>query len=352
MEAVMSMPDSLAPARSAVGDDAATLLGMIWGIHVSRAVCAAAELRIADLLANGPVSCADLATATGVHEPSLYRVLRLLAAVGVFEEIEPRVFGLTALGARLCRDAPASMWSWATFLEALGGVRPFGHILETVRTGRPGFDIEHGMPVFEFLAKHPDRAAVFDAAMAERTAAFAPSVAAACDFADARTVVDVGGGDGTLLVEILRRHSHLRGVLLETPVVAARPSAVLDAIDIGSQCEVLAGDFFTAVPAGADIYLLANVLHDWNDARSVQILRNCRAAMATGGRVVIAERTISDRSADSLPALLSDINMLVITGGQERTHADYAALLADAGLEVAAVRPAAFSYGLIEARPA
>ena len=175
---------------------AAAMLPMIWGMHISRAVYVAAELRIADLLADGPVSCAELARATRTHEPSLYRVLRLLAALGVLDTVGSQSFGLTALGDRLRSDAPACVRSWAIFLEALGGVRPFEHILHTVRTGEPGFDTALGMKIFDFLAQNPQNAATFDAAMSERTAAFAPSVADACDFSHARIVVDVGGGQG------------------------------------------------------------------------------------------------------------------------------------------------------------
>ena len=182
---------------------AATLLRMISGIHISRCVYAVAELGIADLLAGGPVSSNELARATASHEPSLYRVLRALAALGLFEEHNSRTFGLTAVGERLRRDAPLGMRSWAIFREARGGVRPFEHILETVRTGKPGFDIECGHGVFEFVSQDPEAAAVHDAAMSERTAAFAPSVADTYDFSDVRTLVDVGGGKGTLLAEIL-----------------------------------------------------------------------------------------------------------------------------------------------------
>ena len=204
------------------------MLRMIWGIHSSRAVYVAARLGIAELLANGPVSAAELARITGTHQPSLYRVLRLLAALDVFDEVSPGSFGLTALGDRLRSGAPASMRSWAIFLEAVGGVLPFEHILDTVRTGTPGIDIAFGMGLFELLAQHPGNAATFDAAMSERTAAFAPSVADAYDFSDIRSIVDVGGGKGTLLAEILRRHSHLHGSLFETAAVAARAEAVLD----------------------------------------------------------------------------------------------------------------------------
>jgi len=327
---------------------AAAILPMIWGIHISRAVYVAAELQLADLLADGPVSCGELAQATGSHEPSLYRVLRLLAALGVFEEAGPRSFGLTVLGERLRTDAPAGVRSWAVFGEALGGVRPFGHILHSVRTGEPGFDQAQGMGIFEFLAQNPQSAAIFDTAMSERTAAFAPSVADGCDFADIRTVVDVGGGAGTLLAEILRKHAHLRGILFETPDVAARSRSVLDAIEPADRCQVLAGDFFLDVPGGAECYVLANVLHDWDDVRASHILHNCRRAMARGGRVLIVERLIPDHPAEAVPTLLSDINMLVITGGRERTNAEYADLLAAADLAVGKVQPVAFPYGVIE----
>jgi len=359
---MMSTLDSLAPADGPAGAPtsarpatdsgraaAASLLPMIWGTHVARSVYTVAELGIADLLADGPASSGELALETSTHEPSLYRVLRLLAAMGVFAEIEPRVFTLTEVGQRLRTDVPAGMRSWATFLEAVGGVRPFEPILDTVRTGTPGFELASGQKVFEFLAKNPENAATFDAAMSERTAAYAPGVAHSCDFTDARTVVDVGGGQGTLLVEILRSHAHLRGLLFEMPTVADRATAVLDAIDIADRCEVLAGDFFERVPEGADRYLLANVLHDWDDLQAVEILRNCRRALARRGRVLIIERLIPADPSDALPTLLSDINMLVITGGRERTNDEYGQLLSASGLALRAVRQVAFPYGVIEA---
>jgi hypothetical protein len=328
--------------------DTAQLLRLIWGMHISRAVYAAAELGIADLLATGPMSTPELARVTRTHEPSLYRVLRLLAALGVFGEPYPRCFSLTALGDRLRCGQPAGMRSWATFLDALGGVRPFGHILDTVKTGRPGFDAVFGMGVFDFLAEHPENAATFDAAMSERTAAFAPGVAGTYDFSDMRAVVDVGGGQGTLLAEILRKHGHLQGVLLETPAVAARARDLLGAADIADRSEVRPGNFFEQVPGRADCYLLANVLHDWDDTRAIRILRNCRRSMARAGRVLIIERLIPEDGSDAVPTLLSDINMLVITGGQERTNDEYRQLLRSAGLKPGTIQPVAFPYGVIE----
>src|SRR5580700_9635692 len=193
-------------ATEAERSSAASLLRLIWGIHISRCVYAVAELGIADLLADGPVSTKQLARRTGSDEPSLYRVLRLLAALDVFQEHDGGSFSLTAIGERLRSDATRGMRSWATFLEAIGGIRPFEHILQTVKTGTPGLECEFGTGVFEFLAQHPESAATFDRAMSERTAAYAPSVAQNYDFSDVRGVVDVGGGNGTLLVEILRMH--------------------------------------------------------------------------------------------------------------------------------------------------
>jgi hypothetical protein len=328
-----------AAERAAAG----RLLPMIWGIHISRCIYAVAELGIADLLAEGTQSSQQLAAATGTHEPSLYRVLRALAALDVFEEHEAHHFSLTLMGERLRTGANLGMRAWTVFPD----VRPFEHILETIRTGASGRQIEYGVDTFQYLADHPEAAARFDEAMAERTAAYAPSVADTFDFSEVGTVIDLGGGNGTLLVEILRRHQHLSGVLFELPSVAARATAIVAAGAVTERCRVIAGDFFQSVPP-AGCYLLANVLHDWNDTRSIDILRNCREAMPGHGRVLIIERLIPEDGSDPVPALLSDINMLVFTGGQERTNSEYGALLHAAGLRLTRVIPVASPYGIIE----
>jgi SAM-dependent methyltransferase len=326
---------------------AAAVLQMIWGIHISRAVYVVAELGIADLLAGGPMTAAQLAQATKAHEPSLYRVLRLLASLGVLTEHDHCSFSLTILGERLRADVPASMRSFALTADA-GGLRPYEPIVETVKTGRPGMEIAYGMGSFEFLAAHPELAQKLQAAWSERTAAFARSVAARYDFSPMRTVADIGGGKGTLLAAILQAHGHLRGVLLDRPPVAADAANLFAAAGVADRCQIVPGDFFQGVPEGADAYILANVLHDWDDADSVRILAACRRAMAKNGRVLIIERLIPDDPADAVPVLLSDLNMLVITGGQERTNAEYRKLLADAGLNPAKVQPVAPPYGVIE----
>ncbi len=326
---------------------AAALLQMIWGLHISRAVYLVAELGIADLLAGGRRTSAALAGATQTEEPALYRVLRLLASLGVLAEHEDRSFALTVLGDRLRSDVPVSMRNWAMLADTVG-FHAYEPIIEAVRTGQTGIEIAYGTTTFGRLHSDPQRAARFDATMSERTAAFAPSVAAAYDFTRMGTVADVGGGQGTLLAAILRAHEHLHGILLEQANVADRGAGVLHAAGVADRCEIIAGDFFECVPEGADGYILANVLHDWDDARAVEILRACRQAMPTGGRVLIVERLIPDDLAMAVPVLLSDLNMLLLSGGQERTNAEYGTLLAAAGLHLAAVQLVASPYGIIE----
>jgi SAM-dependent methyltransferase len=184
--------------------------------------------------------------------------------------------------------------------------------------------------------------------MSERTAAFAPSVAGGYDFSQMRTVVDVGGGTGTLLAAILQANGHLRGVLFDQPAMVAEADEMLRAAGVADRCEVVGGDFFYSIPKGADCYILANVLHDWDDTRAVRILETCRQALPEQGRVLIVERLIANDPVDAVPVLLSDINMLVFTGGQERTNAEYGRLLSAAGLSLGKIQPVAVPYGVVE----
>jgi hypothetical protein len=324
---------------------------MIWGTHISRAVYVVAQLGIAELLADGAMTSAQLAQATHTHEPSLYRVLRLLASLGVVTEHANCAFSLTVLGERLRTDVPASMHSWATLFGLEPMVRSFEPVVETVRTGTTGVELAHGIEFFELISSHPQLAHRFQAAMSERTAGFAGSLASSYDFSGMRTVADIGGGKGTLLAAILGAHRHLRGVLFDLPAVSGDAAAVLRAAGVEDRCDIVAGDFFSGVPAGADGYILANVLHDWDDARSVQILRGLRHAMTDRARVLIVERLIPSNPLDAVPVLLSDLNMLIVTGGQERTNTEYGRLLSAVGLNLVTVQPIASPYGVIEGAP-
>ena len=338
--------------RGEVGSDvfqaSASVLRMIQGLIVSRAVYVAAKLGIADLLAESPRSADELARLTDSHPRSLHRILRLLAALGIFAEPEPGSFSLSPLGERLRTGVPGSVRNWALLTDGLGGLRAFDHIFDAVHTGEPAFGSAFGMGTFEFLAGHPEAAATFDAAMSERTAAFAPSVASNYDFSGMRTVVDAGGGHATLITSILAAHPDLRGVVVDLPYVVPSAEAKIKAASMTDRCEVVAGDFFESVPTGADCYILANVIHDWNDERAITILRNCRRAMGGGGKILVVERMIFADPVQSIPTLISDINMLVLTGGLERTRDEYARLFDDADLRLTRVVPVLYPYGIFE----
>ena len=341
-------PNAAADVQAA----ATAVLRMIQGLHISRAVYVAAKLGVSDLLADGPRSSTELARLTGAHAPSLYRILRLLAALNVLREEPQGQFALTPLGERLRTGVPGSLRHWATLTDQLGGLLPFDRILDTVMTGESGLKLAFDVTPFEFLAKRPAAAVNFQAAMSERTAAFAPSVGATYDFSRMCRIVDVGGGRGTLLAGVLAARAHLHGVVFDLPEVVAGAAGTLQAAGVADRCAIQGGDFFVEVPAGCDGYLLANVLHDWDDERSVAILRNCRRAMHGDGRVLIVERMIFSDPERSIPTLLSDLTMLVLTGGQARKEEEYARLFAGAGLRLTGVFPVAYPYGVFEGAPA
>lgn len=347
------MTNASTPANSAgdVQAAAGAVLRMIQGLHISRAVYVAAKLGIADLLADGPRPASELAQLTKAHAPSLYRVLRVLAALKVLREQPHGHFALTPLGDRLRTNVPGSLRNWATLTDSVGGLRPFDRILDTVMSGEAGLKLEYDDTWIDYLVKHPAAAVNFQAGMSERTAAFAPSVATTYDFSQMRRVVDVGGGRGTLLAAVLAVRSHLQGVVFDLPEGVADAAETLRAAGVADRCTIESGDFFVAVPSGADGYLLANVLHDWDDERSVAILRNCRQAMHGDGRILIVERMIFNDPEQSIPTLLSDLNMLVLTGGQERTEEEYARLLAGADLRLMRALPVAYPYGVFEGAP-
>lgn len=311
----------------------AVLLRLINGYQVSQAIHVAAALGVAEQLADGPRTVDDLASATATHPGALKRLLRALVAVDLLREAPDDTFGLTELGDAL--GGPVG--SWAAFIGSDYHWSAWGQLLHSVRTGESAFRAIHGVDVWEFRAQHPEEGAVFDAAMTGLSRRVNAAVAAAHDFGRYGVLVDVGGGHGALLAGILARHPGVRGVLFDQPGVVAGAEA--------DGMEVVGGSFFESVPEGGDAYLLKSVLHDWDDAPAIEILRTCRRAARNGTALLVIERQFS------LPATkFSDLNMLVGPGGRERTPEEYAALLATAGYELLGETPTATGVSVFEAR--
>jgi O-methyltransferase domain len=326
------------------------LFRMVTGYYVSRAIHVAARLGIADLLAEGARGHDELARATSTHPDSLRRVLRLLAGAGVFTEEEDGKFALTPIGACLRSGVPGSMRA-ATLL--FGGItqQAWGDLLHSVETGEPAFRRVFGMDSFDYLAEHPDEAANFDAAMAGFTKRIATGVAEAYDFSPFHRIVDIGGGNGLLLAGILTAYPALAGIIFDLPHVAARAEEQIRELDLADRCEIVGGDFFKEVPSGGDAYLLKHVIHDWNDDRATEILRNCRRAMGAEATLLIVEGVYPsriDQSEESRGAAANDVNMLVCTGGRQRSEAEFRGLFDAAGFRLMRIVPTQAPVKVIE----
>lgn len=323
------------------------MLQMIQGFWVSRALYVAAKLGIPDLLKDGPKSSAELAQATGTHGPSLYRVLRALDSVGVFAEDDQQRFALTPLGATLRTDIPGSLRFFA--IEELGENHypAWEKVLHSVKTGAIAFNHVYGASKWQYMTGHPEEARIFDEAMTSFSSVVASAVVAAYDFSSCATIVDVGGGDGSLLAAILKTHPQLRGVLADLPHVVEGAQRRFKTEGLAGRCAIVPGDFFESAPKG-DTYVLKWIIHDWDDERSVTILKNCRNAMTKDGRVLVVEAVIQPGSATSFGKFM-DLNMLVMTGGRERTDTEYRALLDSAGLKLTRIIPTHTEMNVIEA---
>jgi len=297
----------------------------------SQCLRVAAELRLAERLAEGSKTVAQLAEETSTHAPSLQRLLRALVAMQVLVEESSGRYGLTALGAELRGDrlGPAALLSnsdlyWQTWQ----------HLDFSVRTGDRAFDLVHGMRDWDYYATHPDEGAQFDAAMAANTGPVTTAVLAAYDFSGFRLIADIGGGDGTLLKEILTQHPEPRGVLFDRSDVIERARLNLGP-RLAGRVELVGGSFFDALPAGADLYVMKTIIHDWDDAHASEILERCREACAEGTRLVLIERVLPEHSdPDALEMYMMDLNMLVNNGGLERTADGYRVLLSAAGFRL------------------
>jgi O-methyltransferase domain len=325
---------------------------LVSGFRATQMVSAVVELRIPDLVASGPRSSDDLAASTGVHSEPLRRILRCLVAEGVFTEGEDGCFGATPVSECL-RDVPGSQRGAALMLPTESYVA-FGDLMHTLQTGKPAFEHIFGMSRWEQLAQDPERAARFNTAMQSRTEDIRAGVASAYDFSTVGSIIDVGGGRGTLIAGLLKAHAHLRGTVFDLDAGLAETDAYLQGQGVRDRCEIVSGSFFESVPSGPDAYLLKNIIHDWNDEKATAILANCRKSMGPQARLILVEHVLPDRavdSADSRRIFVDDIQMLVMLGGQERTEAEYANLMAAAGLRLTRVLPTDSVYQLIEGLP-
>jgi hypothetical protein len=324
---------------------------MINGYWNSQMICVAAKLGIADLVADGPKSSAELAKITGTHAPTLYRLLRALASLGVFAEDDRGRFGLTPLAEPLRTGVPDSLRDWAVFAADVETWRSWEQLLYSVTTGEAAFEHVWGMPNWEYRAHKPEANAIFNAAMISASSRRIGPVMAAYDFSGIRTIVDVGGGHGAFIAAILSAYPTMRGILFDLPHVVAGAEPMLKAAAIASRCEIIGGSFLEAAPGGGDAYLLSKVIHDWGDERAAAILRNCRQVMAVHSRLLLVEAVIPPGNTPH-PGKLSDINMLVVnTGGRERTEAEFRALLKAAGFTLARIIPTQGESSVIEGMP-
>lgn len=331
----------------------AVLYQLSIGHYVSRALHLAAKLGIADQLADGPRDAEALATAVGAHAPSLRRVLRLLASVGVFTEDDDGRFALTPLGDALREDVPGSSRALVMLFAGSRIQENWADLEWCVQTGEPAFKRESpNDDCFTAMAKDPEQTAVFDKAMATFAPMTAAAVAAAYDFSRFGTVADVGGGNGTLLAGILAANPGVQGLLFDQPHVVAR--ADFAAAGVAERVRVVGGSFFDAVPAGADAYLLKHVIHDWNDEQATAILRKVRAVVPKDGRLLIAEGVYParvDSSLQSRGAAANDVNMLVCTGGRQRSEAEFRALYEASGFRLTRIVPTMATVSVIEGEP-
>lgn len=323
------------------------LLTIYW---VPQMLFTVAKLGVADVLAKGPLTPEAIAKRVGAHAPFLRRVLRALASAGVFAEGPGGRFRLTPLAQTLRRDRPGSMrdfalmivddWVWQTWAALEHGVTTGGNVFEHV----------HHLPTFAYLQQHPEKERMFAAAMASASSTENSAVARAYPFGRLSRLVDVGGAHGHLLATILRRHKKLRGVLYDQPqvVASAAKSGFVTAPEIKDRCQIVGGDFFASVPAGADGYIMKYIIHDWDDEKSLRLLGNCRDAMAHDSRVLVVDHVIPPGNGPNWGKLL-DVNMMIGPGGQERTREEFRDLFKRAGLRLKRVIPTACPLSIVEA---
>lgn len=336
------MPEAVSPPPQA------QLLEMIMAQFVSRLVYVAARLNLPDYLAERPHTAEELALLTQTHAPSLYRVLRTLASVGLFAEDAERRFALRPLGEALKSHTPSH--AAALMLAGEFVSRSLDQILYTVQTGKDGFQKAYGMPVFDWLAGHPAEAGLFSDTMMGFHGMEPAAVTDVYDFSGFEVIADVGGSTGHMLTTILGRYPGPRGILFDLPHVVRDAPALIEQRGLTDRIRIESGSFFEAFPSGADAYLLSHIIHDWKEDQCLSILENCRSMVKPNGRLLLVEMVLPSGN-EPHPGKMLDMMMLVASGGQERTEAEYRDLLGKAGFELNRVVPTSSPVSIVEAIP-
>ena len=328
----------------------AQLVQMAMGHWISQIVYVAAKLNLADHLAGGPKSAAELAPLTGTHAQSLYRFMRALANLGILSEDAEQHFTLTPMGEALRSDVPGSVRSAVLTIASDWWVSGFGELMYSVQTGSSGFEKSLRMPIFDWLAQNPEAASRFSDTMVGFHAAEPAAVATAYDFSGMKTIIDVGGATGHLLTTILGSFPESRGILFDLPHVVSDAPAMIQALGMTERVTIEPGSFFEYVPAGGDAYLLSHIIHDWSEEQCLTILGNCKRAMAHESRLLIIEMVLPTDNTPH-PGKMLDVMMLVGPGGQERTAADYEVLLEKVGFRLTRVISTDSAVSVVEAVP-
>jgi hypothetical protein len=325
---------------------------MSFGYMISSALQVATRLEIADRLADGPEPIDKLAAGTRTNEDALYRLLRALASVGVFEEVSPRRFGLTPMASCLRRDAPGSSHDMVLWISDPLHFNTYAELMHSVKTGAPAADKVVGMPVFEYLARNRELSEVFNNAMTMFSAMVIPAVLEAYDFTGIETLVDVAGGHGHVLVSILEKYPRMRGILSDVDHVVAGAGPKIAQAGVADRCRIESIDFFKAVPSGGDAYIMKHIIHDWDDDRALTILRNIRTALGgkPNGKVILLEAVLAPTNQPDFGKII-DLEMLTLPGGRERTAEEFGALFSRAGFALSRVVPTKSPLSVIEAQP-
>jgi SAM-dependent methyltransferase len=329
----------------------AALLQLIGGAWLTQALSVSARFGFAELLASGPMDVEELASRAGTAPRSTARLLRALASVGVFREEAPGRFDLTPMAQLLRRDYPGSLHHWALMQGEPWHWEAWGALEQSVRNERTAFESTQGRPLFDYLAQEPEAGNCFDSAMAELSALSIRAIVKSYDFSAFRRVVDVGGGTGALLQQLLESYPEMRGVLFDREATLLKARQRMKAANLEERVEYRSGSFFETIPAAGEAYLLKHILHDWNDEAAGRLLRTLRSQLAPGARLLIIEYVLPTGNTFSHGKML-DLEMMVTCGGQERTEVELRRLLANNHLRLERVIPTPSGLSIIEALPA